>query len=139
GIELVEAGSEPRVPVAEVVLPRVVRPVGEPEAQDRRADMPGDLDALVAVVERPSAHVLIRVADAPEPVLVVAERVRVDRADPEPALGGVLRQAGPVVDAVPGGVERDRGAAAGEPVDERGVVDPLPAGPRRPRPRPDPS
>src|SRR5262249_31675082 len=134
-VDLLEPGGEPRMPVAEIVLAWIVRSVGEPEAEDRGADAAGDLDALAAVVECPCTHLLVRVAQAPEPVVVVAERVRVDRADPESALGCVLRQSGPVVDAVPGDVESDGRAAPGQAVDECGVVDPLPDGPGGPRPR----
>jgi hypothetical protein len=82
------------------------------------------------VVERPRADARVRVADAPEPVGVVAEEVRVDRPDPQPALDGVRGELGPVVDPVPRDVERNRGAAAGQAMDERGVVDALPGGSR---------
>src|SRR5207245_3710905 len=63
------------------------------------------------------------------------EQVRVDRADPDPELLGIAPQLGPVVDAVPGDVDRHARAAAGQPVDEGGIRDPLPdrsrgAGPR---------
>ena len=127
-VELLEAGREPRVASAQVVLAGVVRPIGEPEADDRRADLLRDLDALAAVLHRLRAHARVRVADAPEPVLVLAEQVRVDRADPDAPAGGVVAERGPVVDTVPGDVERDGRAAAGEAMDERGVVDPLPDG-----------
>ena len=71
------------MPVAQVVLAGVVRSVGEPEADDRRADLLRDLDALAAVLERLRAHLRVRVAEASEPVGVVAEEIRVDRADPD--------------------------------------------------------
>src|SRR5262249_36394114 len=74
GIELPEAGGEPRVSAAEVVLPRVVRAVGEPETEGRGADAAGDLDALAAVVERPGAHLVVGGAETPEPELVGAAR-----------------------------------------------------------------
>ena len=92
------------------------------------ADLLRDLDALAAVVERLRAHVRVGMAEAPEPVLVLAEQVRVDRADPDAAAGGVVAERGPVVDAVPRDVQRDGRAAAGQAMDERGVVDPLPDG-----------
>src|SRR4029077_19510810 len=119
---------------AEVVLARVVRAVGEPEADDRRAELPGDLDALQAVVEGESPHARIGMTHAPEPVVVLAEEVRVDRADADAALLGVAPQRLPVVDAVPGDVEGDGRAAAREPVHEGRVVDALPHAAGRARP-----
>src|SRR5205085_1447718 len=77
----------------------------------------------------------IGVTDAAEPVVVVAEQVRVDRADADAALLGMAAKGRPIVDAVPGDVERHGRTTAGETVDERGVVDPLPDGPRGARPR----
>jgi hypothetical protein len=113
------------VTVAEVVLTRIVRSVGEPEADDRRADLLRDLHALAAVRERLRAHLRVGMTQAPEPVRVVSEQIRIDRADPDAALAGVVAERGPVVDAVPRDVQRHRRARAGEAVDERGVVDPL--------------
>src|SRR5687767_917555 len=73
--------------------------------------------------------------EAPEAVLVVAEKVRVDRPDSDPALLGVTPQLAPVFDPVPGNVDGDARAAAGQAMDERRVVDPLPDGPGRAGPR----
>src|SRR5205085_12331026 len=50
---------------------------------------------------------------------------------------GVGAERGPVVDAVPGHVDRDARAAARQLVDERGVRDPLPDGAGGARPRVD--
>ena len=127
-VQLFEPGGETRMPFAQIVLAGVVRPVGEPEADDRGAELLRDLDALAAVVERLRAHARVGVTDAPEPVRVVAEQVRIDRADPDALLLRVTAERLPVVDAVPRDVQRDGRAAAGEPVHERGVVDPLPDG-----------
>src|SRR5262249_23538231 len=96
-----------------------------------------DLDALATVFESPRTHQSIRVADASEPVRVVAEEVRVDRADPDPALPRVVAERAPVVHPVPRNVKRDARAAAGDAMDERGVVDPVPDRSRRARPRVD--
>ena len=125
------------MPLAQVVLARVVRPVGEPEADDRGADLLRDLDALDAVLERLRAHGGVGVAEAAEPVVVVAEQVRVDGADADAEPLGVAAQLGPVVDAVPRHVDRDARADAGQLVDERRVGELLPDVPRRTRPRVD--
>jgi len=94
--------DEPPEARAQVVLAGVVRPVGQPEADDRRADLLGDLDAFAAVVEGAPAHLGVRMADAAEPVLVLAEEVRVDRPDPHALLLRVGAERGPVVDTTQG-------------------------------------
>ena len=133
-VELLEARGQACVAPPEVVLARVVRAVGEPEADRGRSDLAGDLDALEAVLERLPANRLVRVAQAAEAVGVIAEDVRVDRADAQTLLLGEAAKLAPVVDPIPGHMERDRGAAAGEPVDERRVGDPLPHVAGRARP-----
>jgi hypothetical protein len=69
-------------------------------------------------------------ADAPEPVLVVLEQVRVDRTEPEAVLLGERPQLAPVVRPVPGDVNGDARTRAGQPVDESGVGDLLVDGAR---------
>src|SRR5204863_3784839 len=90
--------------------------------------------ALAAVFERACATAGVRVAEAAEPVLVRAEEVRVDRADADALLLRVLAERAVVVRRVPGDVQRDRGAAAGQAVDERRVREPLVHGARGARP-----
>ena len=133
-VELLERCGQAPVPVAKVVLPGIVRPVGEPEADRRRAELLGDLDALSAVGERLRANALVGMAEASQPVVVIAEEVGVDRADPDALLLGVASQRAPVVDPVPGDVKRDGRTAAGESVHERRIIDPLPDGARGTRP-----
>ena len=84
--------------------------------------------------ERACANAGVRVAEAAEPVLVRAEEVRVDRADADALLLRVLAERAVVVRRVPGDVQRDRGAAAGQAVDERRVREPLVHGARGARP-----
>src|SRR5207247_3198416 len=115
-------------PSAQVVLAGIVRSVGQPEADDRGADLLCDLDGLAAVVERLRANTVVRVAQASEPVRVVAEEIRIDRPDPEASVGRIVAERRPVVDPIPGNVQRDRRAATGQAVDECGIVDPLPDG-----------
>ena len=136
-VELLERLRQPRVPRREVVLAGVVRPVGEPEADRRRPDLARDLDALAAVLERLRANLGVGMAEAAEPILVRAEQVRVDRAEPDALRLRVAAQRAIVVDLVPRDVQRDRRAAARQPVDERGVGDPLEDGPGGARPRVD--
>ena len=134
GVELLERVGQPRVARAEIVLARVVGAVGEPEADDRRADFLGDLDALEAVVECPPSHRSVRVADAAEAVLVLAEEVRVDRSDADPLILRVRLQRTPVVHPIPGNVHGDARTGAGQAVDESGVVDAFPDVPGGARP-----
>ena len=56
-VQLLEAVGEPPVARAQAVLPGIVRAVGEPQADERRAGLLRDLDALPAVLEREPAHV----------------------------------------------------------------------------------
>jgi hypothetical protein len=125
----------PSVPAAQVVLAGVVGPVREPEADDRRAHLLRNLDAFQAVAYGLRANARVGVADAAEPIVVVAEEVRVDPTDADALPFGERAQLPVVVDGVPGDVQRDAGAAPGEPVDERGIGDPLAdlAGSSRPR------
>ena len=127
-VELLQSCGEPRVPLAQIVLSWIVRAVGKPETDDRGADLLRDLQALAAVLERLLAHTFVRMAQAPEPVRVVPEEVRVDRPDSDAAIGCVPAQGRPVVDAVPRDVECDRRAATRQALDEGGVVDSLPDG-----------
>src|SRR5262249_37342852 len=73
----------------------------------------------------------------PEPVVVRAEEVRVDRADAEPLRLGEPLQLAVVVDRVPRDVQRDARAAAGQAMHERGVRDALVRVASGPRPRVD--
>ena len=68
---------------SQVVLPRVVRSVGEPKADDLRAEPACDLDALEAVVECAAPNGRVGIGEASEPIGVVSEEVRVDCADPD--------------------------------------------------------
>jgi len=83
---------ESLVPCAQVILARVVCSVGQPEADDRRADLLRDLDTLAAVFERLRAYPFVRVAQAPEPVRVLAEQIRVDRPDPDASTSCVVAE-----------------------------------------------
>ena len=65
----------------DVVLPRVIGAVSEPQAHRRRAHLGRDLDALEEVVGRLAAHLWVRVADTAEAVFVLLEHVRVYGAD----------------------------------------------------------
>jgi hypothetical protein len=120
-IELLEPHDEPAEAPAQVVLARVVRAVGEPEADVGRADRRRDLDALEAVLERLPPDARVGVAEAAEPVLVVLEQVRVDGAEADALLLGEAADVGPVVGAVPRDVDRDARTGARQPVDERRV------------------
>src|SRR5262245_8207099 len=81
GVDVRETGNQPSVALAQVILTWIVRSVGEPEADDRRADLGSDLHALQAVPYRPLSNSGVRMTDAPEAVPIVAEQVEVDCAD----------------------------------------------------------
>ena len=75
--------------------------------------------------DRGGAHAGVRVAQAAEPIGIVAEQVRIDRADPNPLPLGEGEELAVVVDGVPGNVQGDARAAARQPVDECGIGDAL--------------
>ena len=62
-------------------------------------------------------------ANTAEAVVVLLEHVRVDGADAQPELGGVLGQLPVVVDPVPRDMESYRGGHPGQPMNEGGVFD----------------
>src|SRR6476619_1112850 len=137
GVELLQRLRQTREPRRQVVLAGVIRPVREPESDRRRPHLARDLDALATVLERPGADVGARVAEAAEPILVRAEQIRVDRAEPDTLRLRIASQRSVVLDHIPRNVQRDRRAAAGETVDQRGVGPPLVDGPGGTRPRVD--
>ena len=134
GVDLRERVGEAVLPVAQVALARVVRAVGQPDLEVAAAGDVHDVDAL----ERGGAIALARIRSstwrqAAELVVVVLERVRVDRAEPDAEVVGVRAQLVEVVDPVPRDVQRDRRGQAGEAVDLGGVGELLLDGARRAR------
>src|SRR5205823_4850737 len=93
--------------------------------------------AVPAMPECLRAHRGVGMAEASEPVGVVAEQVGVDRADPDSLRLGVAAEPCVVVHGVPWDVQRQTRAAAGQTVHERRVVDPLAHVARGARPRVD--
>ena len=71
--------------------------------------------------DRLGPDALVDVAQAAELVVVVLERVRVDRAEPHAEVLGVARELVEVVDPVPRDVQRDRRRQARVRVHLRGV------------------
>src|SRR6202040_1364206 len=80
-VELLKSCHEPFVPSPQVVLARIVRSVGQPQADDRGADLARNFDTLAAVRQRLRTHARVGIADAPEAVRILAEEIRVDRAN----------------------------------------------------------
>ena len=115
--------GEPILASANVALPGVVRPVGEPDLEVAGAGGVHDLDALDVVIDGALTDDRVEVRQAPELVDVVLERVGVDRPELNAQLGCVAAQPGVVVDLVPGDVEGDRRGQAGVRVDLRRVGD----------------
>ena len=73
------------------------------------------------MTDRLLADPFVDVAQAAEHVVVVLERVRVDRAEPDPEVLGVAPELVEVVDAIPGDVQRDRRGEPGVQVDLRRI------------------
>jgi hypothetical protein len=88
-------------------LPWVVGAVGEPDLQVTRPGLAHDVDALEVVVDRGLPGLRVGVGQAAELVDVVLERVRVDGAQRDAVVVGVLLQVGVRVDLVPGDVQGD--------------------------------
>ena len=123
GVDRGERLGQPVLAGADVVLAGVVGPVGEPQLEVARAGRVHDVDAVEQVAHRLPADARVRVADAPEHVVVVLERVRVDRPERHATRLRVAGEVGVVVDLVPRDVERDRRGDAGEAMDLGGVGD----------------
>ena len=119
----------------QIVLPRIVGAVGEPQAEKVRADGLRNLHALHQMRYCTPPHRGVRMAHTAQSVHVVLEDVRVHRADAHTPFRGVNNQALPVVHPVPGNVDGDRWADAGQAVNQRRVIHLLPhrAGGARPR------
>ena len=135
GVHLGEPLLQPRLAVAHAVLAGVVGAVGEPQAEQIAAGGRHDRAAVDQVRHGTLAHLRLGMTDAAEPVDLVLEHVGVDRPDAHSAVGGVLRQGGPVVHPVPRNVQGDRGRGAAEAVDVGGIVQFLIHGARRAGPR----
>ena len=88
-------------------MARVIRAVAEPEAHCWRSHLGGDLNALEEVIGGLAADLGVRVAYAPEAVIVFLEHVGVYGADPNAEIRGVLCQLRVIVDPVPGDMEGD--------------------------------
>ena len=73
--------GQPVLPRADVVLSRIVGAVGEPDLQIARPGLVHDVDAREVVIDGLLSDARIRMRDAAELVVVVLERVRVDRAE----------------------------------------------------------
>ena len=86
-IGLPQGVSEPVLASADVVLSRVIGAVSEPQAYGRRAHLGRDLDALEQVVGGLATDLRVRVANAPQAVLVLLENIGVDSADTNSLVG----------------------------------------------------
>jgi hypothetical protein len=77
------------------------------------------------VVERLPANAGVGVADAAEPVLLLLEEVRVDRAEADPLVGGEAIELVPVVRLIPRDVDGHARTGAGKTVHQSRVRDAL--------------
>lgn len=130
-VDLLERLLEPVLASAQIGLARVVRALGEPDLEVAAARGIHHVDAGEVVIDRllPDRRVLVR--EGAELVVVVLERVRVDRAEGDAVVLRVLAQVVERVDQVPRDVQRDRWRECGVGVHLRGIRDLLPGIARR--------
>jgi hypothetical protein len=136
-VDLREGLGETILAAADVLLARVVRPVGEPDLEVAGSGRVHDVDARQVVVDRLPPDDRVGVRERAGLVVVVLERVRVDRAEGHPLRRGEVAESCVVVHPVPGDVQRDRRGQPGELVHRRRIRDLLLDGARRARRRED--
>ena len=83
-VDLAERVVEAVLAGAHVGLAGVVRALGEPDLQVARAGGVHHVDALEVVIDRLAADAVVLVGEGAELVVLVLERVRVDRAERTP-------------------------------------------------------
>lgn len=118
-----EGVGEAILATADVLLTGVVGAVGEPDLEVAGAGRVHDVDAGEVVIDRLLPDHQVGVRERAELVVVVLERVRVDRAQRDALRRGEVAQSGVVVDPVPRNVQRHRRRESGELVDGRRVRD----------------
>ena len=124
-VDLPERVAEAILPSTHVVLAGVVGSLGEPDLQVARTCGVHDVDALEVMVDRLPPNALVVVGERSELVVLVLERVRVDRAQRDTEVFGVGAQACEVVDLL----ERiARGALGGPHPEPRARVAEGPGG-----------
>ena len=106
-IDLLEGVDQSPPACPEVVLAGVVRAIGQPDLDDVGPGLPGDVAAGDDLVDRLASDGCVGMAQRPELVVLVLERVRVDAADPDPSLRRERRERPEVLDLVPRDVQRD--------------------------------
>jgi len=122
-LQMAQAVEQAPAPGAEIILTRIVRAVGQPQADDRRPHRTRDLDAVKDVIDRAPADRGRRVTEAAEHVLVVLEQIWIDGSDLDPMTSRYIQQRRPVIHPVPGDVNRDAGANPGQTVHDRRVCE----------------
>ena len=116
-VDLAQRLGQPVLPGPQVALAGVVGAVRQPDLQVPRPGLVHDLEALVHVVDGLGPHRRIAVGKAAELVVVILERVAVDRSQLHSETGGVAGQGSVVVRLVPGDVQGHGGRQTGEGVD----------------------
>src|SRR4029077_1982140 len=82
-VDLTEGLFDPLLAAAEIILPGIVRPVGEPQRQDRGSGLAHDVDAAKQLAYCLAANLGLRARDAAQPEVLDLKRVRADGADPQ--------------------------------------------------------
>src|SRR5262245_31691295 len=106
---------------AQIVLAGIVGTVGEPEANERRVDGLGDVYALADVQGGWPPYLGPGMCQAAEFIDVILKQIGVDGADAQPKSLRFLSRGLPVVRLIPGDMQSNTGARAGQPLDHRGV------------------
>src|SRR5579884_1143963 len=116
---------------AQIVLAGIVGAVGQPEADDMRANRLRNLDALQHVIDGSLPYRFIEVAQAAQSIHVFLKEIGVDGPQAQAQFGGVSFHRLPVLYFVPGDVNGDAGADARHFVDLGGIDQLLPQRARR--------
>ncbi|MBG9885424.1 hypothetical protein ABE10_02250, partial [Bacillus toyonensis] len=105
GVDLLQRLLQSVLAAAHVGLTWIVRPFSEPDLQVAAAGLVHHVDAAEVVVDRLAADPFLLMRESTEAVVVVLERVGVDRAERDPQLLGMPAEVREVVHHVPRDVE----------------------------------
>ena len=121
GVHLGQGLKHALLASAKAVLPGIIRPIGEPERQIAGAGFLHNFDAFQHVLHGHPANRGIGMADGAKFVGLILEDVRIDGADADAQLIGVLFQRVPVIHTIPRDVQRHRRRHTGEAVHHGGI------------------
>src|SRR5690348_16172264 len=94
-------------PPTEIILPSIIRAIGQPQADDIRADGLCDLDALQHMLDRSLSYPIVKMAQTPETVDIVLKEVRIHGPDMHAKFTCICLHGIPIIFLVPGYVNCD--------------------------------